>query len=246
MTPTKAWFNHLPPTHLMPDVILNVIIRRTIPPKVVLLEIERTLGQEWFDGSKSLVDPRYNQGKERFPFWILTLWRRITSMAEKQRDWGEAVEFLKKEVVEERGAVRDTLGGVGWDSKIQYGGFTFTTHRFAQLLSRCQLYDDVTQVMINHLQARLEKTRDKSLHHIIAASTFYISLEAFANTKDSGKGKVPSSVLAVEFSIKNEGKTHLWYPVLHSSHEVAIEINFGKRTIAYGKWLTMDKWGITH
>lgn len=233
--PIKAWFSQQPPTHAFPDTILNIVTRRAIPPDIVLLEIERALGQEWLNGCRSLVDPRYNKGAERFPFWILTLWRRVKSMAEKQEDWKVAVEFLVDEVVEERGAVKEILGGVGWDSELKSGGFTFTTHRFAQLLSKNQLCDDVTQVMIDHLQERLEKTSHEFSQDIIATSRFYMSLEALANPKRNKKDKVPALILAVEDTIKNEGKTHLWYPVLHSSHEVVIQINFEQRTIAYGQ-----------
>lgn len=234
-TPITAWFSRQSPMGSTHDITLNMVTRRTVPSKHVLLEIERALGQEWFDGCKSIVDPRYNQGTERLPFWILSLWRRFASMAEKQSDWKEAVDFWAKEIVEEWGTV---LGGVGWNSKLQYGGFVFTTHRFAQLLSRRQLCDDVTQVMIDHLRDRLEKTSEKSSQHIIAPSRFYLSLEALANQTQHNKGKIPSPLMAVENMVKNEGRTHLWYPVLHSSHEVAIRINFKQRTIAYGKQLS--------
>ncbi len=104
------------------------------------------------------------------------------SVAEKQRDWVEGVDFLQKEFVPNRAeTVEGVLGGIGWGGGIRCGGFVFTAHRFTQLFSRRQICDNVTQVMVDHLQDQLEKASKKLSKHTTTPSRFYMSLEVFAN-----------------------------------------------------------------
>jgi len=53
----------------------EVLLIRPVPPEKVLETLNATAGQMWFDGACSIVDPRFNNGTERFPLWVLSLER---------------------------------------------------------------------------------------------------------------------------------------------------------------------------
>lgn len=71
--------------------------------------------------------------------------------------------------------VESVFGSGGWDSYIEHGRFDFTSSKFTQLLQKCQLCNDITQVMTHHLKTRLSK--QQGAEHYIAPSHFYMVLK---------------------------------------------------------------------
>ncbi|KAJ7798110.1 hypothetical protein B0H14DRAFT_2618186 [Mycena olivaceomarginata] len=85
-----AWFSSDPP---ITDV--NVVFERPLPSRAVLDDLLQQFGQFWLDGKKAIVDPRFNNGADRFPLWVLTLWARMGQTCDAQNQWCRAITFLQ-------------------------------------------------------------------------------------------------------------------------------------------------------
>ena len=77
-----AWFSHENPA-TDPYILLT----RPIPNPKFLGTLQNAFGQAWFNGSKSVVDSRFNNGKDRFPLWVITLWLQLSKLSSSQADW---------------------------------------------------------------------------------------------------------------------------------------------------------------
>ena len=149
--PTGEWFSTDVP--LSPPEIL---LTRPIPPARVLKDLDKALGQEWFDGANSIVDPRFNNRSERFPFWALSLWKEMEKMIQHQRLWDSSIRWLKtithpEEIVAKAKSVIEKLP---WNKPLGSGGAT--TLEFAGFLGVSWLSDTQINLMIKVLRNRLE------------------------------------------------------------------------------------------
>lgn len=239
--PLEQWFSTETPSNKNGTDIYAVISRRSIPSLATLDQLEGAFGQKWFDGAQSICDPRYNRGSEKFPLWVLELWKAIRRLKRAQDDWRDAFacvsHWIKQPSVFERFPTAESVfGSCGWASEVHHGGTEFVAWKFTQLLQNAQLNDDITQAMTYQLQCRLADNDEQSQKHFIAASRFYQVLN-IASTRQKYKNgsQLPSSLRFMEQAIQNNPKLKVWFAVLHRNHEVAICIDFEKRTIAYGK-----------
>ena len=87
---TAEWFSTDTPL-TYPEVLLT----RPIPPEKVLQNLNIATGQMWFDGATSVVDPRFNNGTERFPLWVLSLWKVMQEMVMYQKLWKSSIHWLE-------------------------------------------------------------------------------------------------------------------------------------------------------
>lgn len=99
------------------------MVTRSIPPKAVLDEMEKAIGQEWFNGRISITDPRYNGGKDRLPLLALTYWQLVYKIVSAQHQWRQARGWIQGEVRWETAASKfPQLDGVfktyGWDAPL--------------------------------------------------------------------------------------------------------------------------------
>ena len=60
-------------------------------PADVVEALDKAFGQAWFDGVRSIADPRYNGGADRLPLWIITYWKDAAAKLKLQEEWVEAV-----------------------------------------------------------------------------------------------------------------------------------------------------------
>ena len=117
-SPMHTWFSYKEPNAISNQDIFKNTMRRSIPSQDVINKLDDEFGQQWLDGKRSIVDPRYN---DRYPFWVLTVWREISSLIKKQKDWREAytcvVQEMKGDIVSQvYPAVNSFLGSRGWNS----------------------------------------------------------------------------------------------------------------------------------
>ena len=92
--------------------------------------------------------------------------------------------------------------------------------------------------MTNRLQSRLETLGDNGHGHCLAASRFYMVLEALTKPRYKNSERLPLSLVAVEEAVKKNPDLKLWFLVLHRQHEVAVCIDFKAHTLAYSKLMT--------
>jgi hypothetical protein len=70
---TAVWFN--PETQNIP--VDSALLSWSIPSPEFIKQLEDALGQAWFDGVKSVVDQRFNDGRDCLPLWIISYWREV-------------------------------------------------------------------------------------------------------------------------------------------------------------------------
>lgn len=234
---TDAWFSRNSPTTSTTEA-WDIISRRPIPSRAILDSLDNAFGQQWFNGAKSIVDPRY-KNTFRLPLWVLGLWRRISTIVGIQAEWINCKVFVEKAIRDpivssHYPTVASVLGARAWNTEVAYGGNAFPTHKFGLLLQDRQLCDDIAQSMVAFLQHRLTENEDLQAQHCLAASRFYKVLEVAAKGNRYSDGRLPSSLKYVEDLIRINPSLKLWIPVLHRSHEVAVLVNFQTKTIEYG------------
>ncbi|EEB88926.1 hypothetical protein MPER_13042 [Moniliophthora perniciosa FA553] len=230
----EAWFTEKA-SAISPETCVELIWKRPIPSPETLELLEGSFGQKWLDGVKGIIDPRY--GQEVLPYWVLTLWKNISSMLVLQEEWQEAYETLTTVVQdplvsEHFPTITSVLGRRSWNSNVRVGRFTFESHVFSRLLRPRMICDDVTQCMNQVLQNRLDHDPIRKKVHFIAASRFASVLQSAA--KKGYTEKLPTSLKDLERRIEETPNLKVWFPTLLNKHKVAICIDFGARTIAYG------------
>jgi hypothetical protein len=193
----------------------KLLATRSIPPKAVLDEMEKDIGQEWFKGRVSITDPRYNGGKDRLPLSALTYWQLVYKIVSAQREWRQARGWIQGEVRRETTASEfPCLDGIfetyGWDAPLA-GHTSITSRVLAQLLSNNMLTDDIMYLMVNHLRNRLQQCPNLTSSTIIAPSLFYAAIEQAAKANRFNL----RALRAMEDLVKQERRQFLWIPVFY-------------------------------
>ena len=85
-TKLQLWFSNSEPM-TNPDCLVT----REIPSPKFLKRLDEAFGQAWFDGAKSIVDPRFNESQDRLPLWTLGFWKRMVSLVQSQAKWAESL-----------------------------------------------------------------------------------------------------------------------------------------------------------
>ncbi|KAJ7839267.1 hypothetical protein B0H13DRAFT_1911332 [Mycena leptocephala] len=125
----ESWFSTDTPT-----TAVDCLLSRPIPPLQFLEDLSKAVGQAWFDGCTSIVDPRYNDGRDRLPLWSLTLWQEWARVVKDQNMWRRSRDWTDKELKkpdldrEDHDALltaRSLLDMLGWDTKIHGQWTTF-------------------------------------------------------------------------------------------------------------------------
>ena len=196
----STWFRNEEPTPMTVEEIFEIVWRQRsiLPPRDVLTKLQEEFCQQWLDGSKSIVDPRFNQGHEKLPFWVLSLWIQVSKIRQKQEDWREAYTCVVEEtrnpvIAAEFPNAQCFFGARGWDADIEDNGNKLTAHAVAQLLCRQQLFCEVTELMVQNLQERLAAARTKHPHHVIASSRLYTIFD-LERTKFHQKESLPKTL----------------------------------------------------
>ena len=123
-TAAKIWFSKD-----MPRTDVKCLLARPIPSKDFLAALDKIFGQAWLNGSKSIIDWRYNNGQDRLPLWAPTFWKRLGRVTEKQVTWKRSTRWLHTEEVKIKGQdtilkeirlAQQELSVLGWDVKICY------------------------------------------------------------------------------------------------------------------------------
>lgn len=156
------WFSHNAPA-TDPTCLLT----RPIPNANFLKSLENVIAQQaWFDGSKSIADPRYNDGRDRLPLWSITFWRSMSVIVSRQSAWKRSYLWLEQqrdskthneETKSEVEQAINILSSLRWDSRLLYLRGTVTTVLLPVLLGRDWLSDDHVNIMMEELTKDVNK-----------------------------------------------------------------------------------------
>ncbi|KAJ7893614.1 hypothetical protein B0H14DRAFT_2559601 [Mycena olivaceomarginata] len=108
---------------------------RSIPPTAVLDLLSRKSGQAWLNGKKSIADPRFNDGADRFPLWTLTFWIEMSAVIQQQAGWKRSIQWLDNERRKSQDndtkhfidRARAELVTMGWNVPLTYGRQSIST-----------------------------------------------------------------------------------------------------------------------
>jgi hypothetical protein len=151
----SLWFNPEPPNIPMD----STLFKRSIPSPDFLKQLEDVSGQAWFDGAKSVVDQRFNDGKDRLPLWIISYWREVARFQGIHSLWKTSMSWLDRE--QSRGKVspeliqqvRQSLGKISWNSQMSYCRGTIFTSELTRFLGTAWLSDNHINTMIKELMS---------------------------------------------------------------------------------------------
>ena len=155
-TKISRWFSKVAPSTY--DVA--ILMARPIPPQSVLVDLDKSFGQQWFDGAQSICDPRFNNGTERLPLWVLTLWKELARIVGAQAVWRKSEEWLNREARHggEGAASMKTaimlLTSIRWDAPVSALGSSTTTAEFSRLLRTEWISDELLNMMMEDLSFR--------------------------------------------------------------------------------------------
>jgi hypothetical protein len=227
-TRPAAWFSTDPPDKNATQLLLS----RTIPPKAHLDKLEAEMGQAWFNGNISIIDHRFNSGRDRLPWWAPTYWQLISKIIRMQTDWKRAKGWIEANAknIPSHPTPEVVLAAHPWNSPLHRNS-CLTTHTLAQLLTDRWLNDDIMLLMIGHLQDRLQQDPVLNASTIIAPSLFYTVIEKAAQRNNFD---LPA-LQRVENQVKYGTQHHLWLGgFIGGNHEIALQIDFEKKQLAYG------------
>jgi hypothetical protein len=89
---SQMWFRNDEPT-----TEVSLLMWRSIPPAAVLELLKRTSGQAWLNGAKSIADPRFNDGTDRFPLGTLTFWDQMADTISHQKHWKRTIQWTEND-----------------------------------------------------------------------------------------------------------------------------------------------------
>ncbi|KAJ7292486.1 hypothetical protein C8J57DRAFT_1456964 [Mycena rebaudengoi] len=234
---SKLWFSTEAPT-----TNVSVLRTRPVPPKEILEALSRKFSQAWFDGTKSICDPRFNDGTDRFPLWTLMWWKDMAKLVEKQAKWKRSIKWLESERdkskdVETTGAVNgalEMLRTLGWNKPLNYLRGNVTTMDLAELLATVWLRTDHIDIMMEEIAAQVESDPKLSDKVVVASLSFEYDIKATGKGKSYPK-KSSGLLRSYEEEIKEKNKEWLIFPAnFGNKHWVAGIIDFKKKIFGFG------------
>ncbi|KIY43701.1 hypothetical protein FISHEDRAFT_52985 [Fistulina hepatica ATCC 64428] len=235
----KSWYSNDEP-NVNP---LKLLMARPIPHKKVLEGLKQSFGQAWFDGKKSISDPRYNNGEDKLPFYVLTFWERMAATEELQRRWKYHAKWLRKQAHQCTGSVlkaiyraKDILDSLGHNSTspflIQLAARTPTLMSF---LGESWFSGELIDMMMADFSIRVSAHCDLKDKVVIASLAF---ANEIASTKTSDYSS--SKLLCCYAQLLAEGTIErLYFPVhVRQNHWIAACINLKTKIVTYGDSLS--------
>ena len=218
----------------------DVLLSRPMPTEhFVLFGLDRIAGQAWLDGAKSILDPRFNDGSDHYPLWVLTFWKTMFYTTKTQLLWQASYKWLQREAekAKDEGRVNtlitkafDILNHVPWSARLPHLRGTTNTRELCTFLSNGWLNDNHIDMMIESLLRELDATEKVT----IAPCHFATQIVEWA----TGKGNNQGHGLRHQYQkLVKEKKLHkLFFPVhIQSNHWIGAFVDFVEGKVGYGE-----------
>ncbi|KAJ8700697.1 hypothetical protein PTI98_003700 [Pleurotus ostreatus] len=233
----EAWYSKD-----MPSQDLQMLLTRSLPSKTTLQQIERKYGKTWMNGMNSLIDPRYDDGRDRFPLYALTLWKQLGRVVDQQESWQKALVWLE---AEERSAdplvgamITSAIGRLdelGWDVPLQYLRGSASTSLLSALFSNEWLSSDHMDMAAEELSLRIVDDGQAHLKIRVAPVAFANSLADAARYKQAYSKRQTPLLCRYEREVTAKELERLYFPIhVHGNHWIAGFIDFSSKTFGYG------------
>lgn len=236
-TKAKIWFS--------PDEAhtnISMLLTRPIPPSPFLIKLEAELGQAWFDGARSIVDPRFNNSTDRLPFWAIKFWKELEYLLDKQDTWRNSHQWLEREkkkttdplTLQAIHDAQEMMKVLPWNTTMVGNHKTL---ELAAFFSGKWFGDGHIDMMMRDLAEQVEADPLLKGKVIIAPLQFseQIKIAAKKNTKVYNR---ETAMLLYRYMkhIKENGTERLYFPIhIRGNHWIACCVNFKTRDIAFGE-----------
>lgn len=222
-------FSNNPPTE-----ILTTLVKKDIPPYKFIQNLKSRYGQAILDRRTSIRDPIYD--RSFLPFWVLTLWERLSELNVAREEWTLAHRWLqqssKKMGPTALATARKHFTCTGWSSDITFGKEHATTLTLPQLLADGCLNGTVLDLMVECVQTEVMANGHTGV---------YICGTIFPNevTKLWERRAQPPEWFRERFidAVRDHQWQTLYFPMFwpKNKHWVSIRINFSTGVISMGQ-----------
>ncbi|KAL1661458.1 hypothetical protein GGF50DRAFT_61078 [Schizophyllum commune] len=232
----SSFFSKDEPGEVDPVALLS----RSIPAADVLLRYENTLGQAWLDGARSIVDQRYNAGRDRLPFWVLGVWRFSADASSKNKRWRAARQYLQDYsgtsayTTQLRNDALAALDVLPFDRLWPEGPIASTS-----ILSS---FPQTAWLADEHITAMLIVLKEQMVSEGINDVQIGSHMLGFYITKYRERGPEHSKHLGLYEKLVQKRKLRLLlFPThVNNNHWIAVYIDFVKHEVGYGDSLSQS------
>jgi hypothetical protein len=225
-----------------PNVHIDALSTRKIPPLAWLNKLKDSFGQAVLDGKKSIVDPQYPGSQ--VPLWWIGFWTELYNVHKIQQDWKRAMDWveertsgaLEQEVCLQKQA-KAIFSKLRWNEHTDIpgaDGVSTSTFSFAQYLSDNKMMGtDHINMMFAHLSELAEKDPATDSYVVIEQLRFTKAVEKVA----WNSGKSERWLVRLEDKIKSGDVKAAVLPAYmqDQKHWITIRIDFENEEISYGK-----------
>ena len=218
-----------------PNEILASLAKRSIPPRKFIQDLASQFGQAILDRKRSIKDPLYH--KSFLPFWVLTVWERLTELNLTKEKWTAATTWFERtsETLDPTtsATTRQHLTRIGWSAEITVGGERATALALPQLLANSLLDSAILDLMAGCIQVEVGYTGGLSHVHICGT--------VFTNTvtRLREKGAEPPDWFRERFidPVQDGRWQMLYFPMFWSTceHWVSVRVNFTTGRVSVGQ-----------
>ena len=220
-----------------PTIAWDMLARRTVPSSQILTTLESALGQAWFDGAKSVIDWRYNDGQEYLPFWVIQYWRRISVVSRKQMTWSRAVNWIEKNLRSSKPheekmenaleKVFPIFDHLPWNTPLPYLRRNVTTADLAPFLGTNWLNDDHINMMVEDINHRISLNKNLRGKILVAPLVFATNIQL--NRGSKYLDRIVQMVASKELE-------KLYFPVnINENHWITAYVDFTAHSFGYGR-----------
>ncbi|KAJ7909891.1 hypothetical protein B0H13DRAFT_1616161 [Mycena leptocephala] len=224
-----------------PATDISLLKHRSIPPTHILDLLSRKSGQAWLNGAKSIADPRFNDGADRFPLETLTFWKEMSAVIQDQAGWKRSIQWLNNERRKSKDdettraidSAQAELETMGWNAPLTYGRQSISTLDLREFLSTVWLRSNNIDIMMEDLAERVASDPELADKVIVAPLAFS---NAVLGSRKGGYSKEKSPLLdRYEREIREKKKEMIVFPAnVENNHWIAGVIGFSKQTIDFG------------
>ncbi|KAF7293508.1 hypothetical protein MIND_01129000 [Mycena indigotica] len=226
-----------------PRTPIDAIFQRSLPSRDIIQALLNGLGQFWLDGYQSVVDPRCNDGRDRFPLWVLKLWLELGTVGETQKSWHSAFNFLRRQAAlkapdptrKAAEEMLELLERVGWNEPIGTTGLPATC--LIRFLSKAWLSEEQISLQVYYMHERLQTQKPKTRNRVAFAPLLFTNklvqttiqaMYDYEHVKDSVMRKIEEQVYKEDIDI-------LYMPAhVQNNHWIIMAANFKDGTVSFG------------
>ncbi|KAH7904197.1 hypothetical protein BJ138DRAFT_1107029, partial [Hygrophoropsis aurantiaca] len=219
-----------------PDQNYTYLKTRSIPSDDFLSKLYATSGQAWLDGAQSIIDPRYNEGRDRLPLWSVNLWRRLSLTIRAQSTWRNCDNWLANSArtaasTLTMASARDLFAALPWDADM---GGNCTTLEFTRFLGTAWISDELEDMMMTHLIERARRGLTATISVLVGGVAISEAVKRGALRMNYTKRGSPL-LYRYEVQIISLGIRKLYFPLhVNGNHWIAIGIDFQEKAVSYG------------